>query len=314
MTKKLNILVTGCGGDIGLSMGKILQDMHYVESLFGCDISDRNAAKFVFDNFFLGLPVGDENYLQNLENDVKERNINFIIPVSEHELRLFAKEKVNSFIADRLIMASQKALEIGFDKLKTAEFLKERGLPFPETQMMEHAEKLTSFPVIAKSRTGSGSSKIEIVQDEAVLLLMKKTNPEFIVQEYLEGTKGEFTCGLFRSKKGEIRNIIFKRELHGSYSGYGEVVKDKEIEELLHNLAEELDLVGSINVQLRITPKGPTVFEINPRFSSTVRFRDLMGFKDVEWSIQDKLDLPLSEYSEVPQGKKFYKGFVEYVQ
>ena len=314
MTKLLNILVTGCGGDIGLSVGKILRDIDFIEGLYGCDISDRNAAKFVFNNFFLGLPVGDENHLQNLKKDIEERNIDFIVPVSEHELRLFAKGNVEKSIADKLIMASQKALEIGFDKLKTAEFLKERGLPSPETQKLEDAGKLTGYPVIAKSRTGSGSSKIEIVQNEETLLLMKKTNPEFIIQEYLDGTKGEFTCGLFRSKKGEIRNIIFKRELHGSYSGYGEVVKDKEIEMLLHSMAEELDLIGSINVQLRITSKGPTVFEINPRFSSTVRFRDLMGFKDVEWSIQDKMGLPLSEYSDVPEGKKFYKGFVEYIQ
>lgn len=314
MIKELNILVTGCGGDIGLSMGKILKEMDYVRGLYGCDISNRNAAKFVFDNFFLGLPVTDKDYLQKLEKDVRERNIDFILPVSEHELRFFANEKVNKFIADKVVMASQKALEVGFDKLKTARFLEERDLPFPQTQMLHSVESLTSFPVIAKSRTGSGSSKIEMVKDGDSLELIKKTNPEFIVQEYLEGANGEFTCGLFRSKNGEIRNIIFKRELHGGYSGYGEVVKDKAIEELLFTIAEALDLVGSINVQLRITPKGPTVFEINPRFSSTVRFRDLLGFKDVEWSIQDKLDLSLSEYPEVPQGKKFYKGFVEYIQ
>jgi carbamoyl-phosphate synthase large subunit len=52
-------------------------------------------------------------------------------------------------------------------------------------------------------------------------------------------------------------------------------------------LAEALDLRGSINVQLRITTNGPRIFEINPRFSSTVLMRHQMGFCDLVWSIQD---------------------------
>jgi len=314
MTRKLNILVTGCGGDIGLSIGKILHEIDFVKEIYGCDISDHNAAKFVFNNFFIGLPVSDSNYLKNLEKEVRQKDIDFIIPVSEHELRLFAKTEIKSFISEKLIMASPTALEVGFDKLRTANFLLERGLPSPKTQILNQAGDESIFPVIAKSRTGSGSSKIELIENEDALLLIKKTNPDFIIQEYLDGTKGEFTCGLFRSKEGEIRSIIFKRELHGSYSGYGEVINNKNISLLLRQMAEELDLVGSINVQLRLTTKGPTVFEINPRFSSTVRFRELLGFEDVKWSIQDKLNLPIDGYSEVPDGKKFYKGFTEYVE
>lgn len=100
----------------------------------------------------------------------------------------------------------------------------------------------------------------------------------------------------------------------GGFTGYGEVIEDKNIEDLLHKLAEKIDLVGSINVQLRLTDKGPVVFEINPRFSSTVRFRHLFGFKDLEWSIEDKLNLPVSQYEENSIGKKLYKGFNEYIQ
>lgn len=315
MTKKINIMVTGCGGDIGLSMGKILNDLDYVENLYGCDISEKNAAKFIFDNFFIGLPVSDPNFLENLEKEVEEKNIDFVIPVSEHELRFFArKDFKSSSIAPKLIMASDMALKIGFDKLKTANFLESHNLPFPKTVLIVGVEEVEKFPVIAKSRTGSGSSKIEVVEDSETLELLKKTNPDFIVQEYLDGASGEFTCGLFRSKKGVIRTIIFKRELHGSYSGYGEVIYNKEIDELLYSMAKKLNLVGSINVQLRLGPNGPTVFEINPRFSSTVRFRDLLGYKDLVWSIQDCLDIPISDYKEVPQGKKFYKGFIEYIQ
>lgn len=311
---KLNILVTGCGGDIGQSIGKILNEYTLVNNLYGCDISDKNAAKFIFSNFFLGLACNDPKYISNLENIVKEKNIDLIIPISEPELRFLSKLKISKIGKADLILASAEALEVGFDKLNTANFLKKENLPFPITHSVTTIDVIDKFPVILKSRTGSGSSNVSIVRDNDSFVSIKKSNPDFIVQEFLDGDSGEFTCGVFRSKGGIVRSIILKRELMGGFTGYGEVIENKEIEKLLHNLAAKLQLTGSINVQLRLTSKGPVVFEINPRFSSTVRFRHLFGFKDVEWSIEDRLDIPLSNYNETAVGKKLYKGFNEYIQ
>jgi carbamoyl-phosphate synthase large subunit len=311
---KLNILVTGCGGDIGQSIGKILNEYSIVENLYGCDISDKNAAKFIFSNFFLGLPCKDPNYISNLENIVKEKEINYVIPISEPELRFFAKGGINKIGNADLILASKIALEVGFDKLKTADFLKQENLPFPETHSAEDFDAIKNFPVIMKSRTGSGSSNVYTVTDNDTFISIKKTNPDFIIQEFLEGNNGEYTCGVFRSKKGITRSIILKRELMGGFTGYGEVIENKEIKALLIQIAEKLKLIGSINVQLRLTSKGPIVFEINPRFSSTVRFRDLFGFKDVIWSIEDSILDEISDYEETAVGKKLYKGFNEYIQ
>jgi carbamoyl-phosphate synthase large subunit len=99
----------------------------------------------------------------------------------------------------------------------------------------------------------------------------------------------------------------------GGFSGFGVVIENMKINKLLFEIAQNLNLRGSINVQLRLTDSGPIVFEINPRFSSTVRFRHMMGFEDVIWSIKDILNIPLPEYKKPEQGTKFYKGFSEYV-
>ncbi|NRF39195.1 ATP-grasp domain-containing protein [Pedobacter foliorum] len=314
MKNKMNILITGCGGDIGQSIGKILNESAYVNKLYGCDISEKNAAKFIFANFFLGLPYTDDNYLSNLEKIVAEKDIDIIIPISEPELRFFSKRNILDNVGKaKLLTASSKALETGFDKLKTADFLKNAGLPFPVTYDIALIEAPERYPVILKSKTGSGSSKVNIVDDYNSFLFIKNANPDYIVQEYLDGNKGEFTCGVFRSATGVIRTIILKRELMGGFSGYGEVIEDKDIERILVEIANQLDLIGSINVQLRVIEKGPVVFEINPRFSSTVRFRDMLGFEDVKWSIEDKCNLPLSEYNVNSVGKKFFKGFNEYI-
>ena len=154
---------------------------------------------------------------------------------------------------------------------------------------------------------------VGIVSDIETFQNIKVNNPDFIVQEYLDGKQGEFTCGLFRAKDLSIRSIIIKRELMGGFTGYGEIIKNVEISETLSAIAEKIKLFGSINVQLRLTDKGPVVFEINPRFSSTVRFRHLLGFKDLDWSIQDMFDEEISKYDDDSEGKRIFKGFNEYI-
>ncbi len=314
MKHKINILVTGCGGDIGQSVGKILNESSYINNLYGCDISDKNAAKFIYSNFFLGLRCSDDNYISNLEDLVKAKKIDIVIPISEPELRFFSKKNISKIGNAEMIIASSEALKIGFDKMKTADFLKKEHLPFPITCDISLIDIVENFPVIVKSRTGSGSSNVSIVKDNESFQSIKKSNPDYIVQEYLEEDKGEFTCGVYRSSTGIMRTIIFKRELMGGFTGYGEVIDNAKIDDILREIAIKLNLIGSINLQLRLTKKGPVVFEINPRFSSTVRFRDLFGFADVKWSIEDKMHFPLSDYINNSVGKKLYKGFNEYIE
>ena len=68
-----------------------------------------------------------------------------------------------------------------------------------------------------------------------------------------------------------------------------------------------------MNIQLRLTDDGPIVFEINPRLSSTLVFRDMLGFKDLEWWIQSKTKQKISSYNKPKAGTLFYRGISEYI-
>ena len=316
MNKTFNILVTGCGGDIGQSIGKILLKSKYTKNLFGIDISNKNAAQFIYPNFSVGVPFTHPDYLQRLELFINKHDIDLIIPIAEPELRFFAEQNILKTIGKaKMITASALALEIGFDKFKTAEFLKRENLPFPETFLAKSLKRIDNFPVILKSKTGSGSKDIHKINSiEEFLFHTKNTIDDYVVQEFISDEKGEFTCGVFRSSSKEIRTQIFKRELTSGYSGYGEVIENTNISNLLEKIAVKLDLVGSINIQLRIKENQPKVFEINPRFSSTVLFRHLLGFEDLIWSIEDLLGYTLSDNRSNVVGRKFYKGFEEYIK
>jgi carbamoyl-phosphate synthase large subunit len=314
MKEKYTILVTSCGGNGGQSIGKILKNLEH--KTFGWDISSNNAAKFIFDHFETCLKITEPNYLLELSNYIKKNKIDIIIPVSELELRFYTenKEAVNYLQSVKVLMADSFTREIGFDKTKTSLFLKENGLPFPNLYSLENEENIV-FPLIAKPRTGMGSSNIFIVEEISELKFIYNKYEDLILQEMLDGTQGEFTCCVYRSANKEVRTIIFKRELTvGGYSGYGEVIENNKIEKLLLDLAKSLDLKGSINVQLRLHKGEPVIFEINPRFSSTILFRHLLGFNDLKWSIQDAFDCPISKYKKIKKGAKFYKGYNEYIE
>jgi carbamoyl-phosphate synthase large subunit len=312
MKKNYNVLVTSCGGDIGQSVGKILKKIGC--NTFGLDISPNNAAKFIFDNFETCLRVSETNYLVELRTFIKKNKIDIVIPVSEPELRFYTENEDQLFGLGnvKILMADSFSRKVGFDKRKTCLFLEKNKLPYPDLYTVDSENII--FPFIAKPRTGAGSSNIFVISDLEEFKFISKKYKDLIFQEMLDGSHGEFTCCVYRSSNNEIRTIIFKRELTaGGYSGYGEVVSNNIIDNLLLDIAKLLDLRGSINVQLRLHKEQPVVFEINPRFSSTILFRHLMGFKDLEWSIDEAFGNAIETYIKPTSNTKFYKGFNEYI-
>ena len=77
MNKALNILVTGGGGDIGQSIGKILTKSKYTKNLFGIDISDKNAGQIIYPNFSVGLPCSHPDYINILSSLWQSLNYDF---------------------------------------------------------------------------------------------------------------------------------------------------------------------------------------------------------------------------------------------
>lgn len=315
MNKKVNVLITGCGGDIGQSIIKILKELEYINEIIGCDIHDKHPSIFLVDKFYEVCRVNDLNYLTLIRDIIIKDAVELIIPCSEPELRYHRSHSIfDDFINDdnlNVIIPNAKTLHIGFDKLLTSNYLKNNDFLFLETsELLEISEP--NFPCILKDRHGAGSKKIFLIKDIIEWNFYKERYENLIYQEFVSDAEGEYTCGLYRNTK-ETRVIIFRRDLHGGYSGYGEVYENEEIEFFLYDLAEALDLEGSINVQLRLRDGKPYVFEINPRFSSTVLFRHMLGFKDLLWCIEFKMEGKISNYQKTNVGKKFYKGFQEYI-
>ena len=309
----MNILVTGIAGDIGNGIGRILRASGFAAKLIGCDLHNQHGGQFVFDACELLPRSGMPGYIEGLLRIIKRHEIELIVPTSEPELRLFSELGISSIEGTPLLMANSKAREVGFDKLNTARFLALNGLPFPWTETVADNDP-EELPCIVKSRFGAGAQEVRTIQSPDLVSAYRQIFTEHIWQECLGTAEEEYTCGVYRSIAGDVRSLVFRRRLSAGVTTYGEVVVNPEIDHLCSQIAAALDLNGSINIQLRLTGRGPVVFEINPRFSSTVVFRHKLGFEDVVWSICEMFGRNLPEYNTKSKvGTKIVRNFEEII-
>jgi carbamoyl-phosphate synthase large subunit len=163
-------------------------------------------------------------------------------------------------------------------------------------KLFSNYKKIIDFPVVIKPDVGRGSKNIFVclnqLQVKAALALVE--NP--IIQEYIPSPETEYTCVVYRNLKFETVCIVFHRYLSGGLTSWAEVVNDPIIKNICVRIADELNLNGSINIQLRKSKDRIAIFEINSRFSSTVFMRSLAGFNDLLWSLD--IGNPLEEYLE----------------
>lgn len=282
-----NVLITAIGGDIAQGIAAILRQSFPNWSLTGIDVHSRHAGSLFVDRFYEAPRASEPGYEDALKTIVSRDAIDLVIPMSEAELQLLASRGHGEIGEAGLLMANRLAIEVGADKLKTARFLESIGVPAPWTDLAEDFLPPKHLPCIFKPRRGAGSKAVFRCETAEEVMFYRHRHLDAIVQELLLPADQEVTCGVFRTAHGRIAVLQLLRTLTGGFTGWAQVIDDPEVLSQCSRLAEALNLRGSINVQLRITENGPRIFEINPRFSSTVLMRHQMGFCDLVWSIQD---------------------------
>jgi carbamoyl-phosphate synthase large subunit len=292
------ILITGIGGDIGQGVASILREARPEIELFGVDIHAQHGGHLFVDHFLLVPSANSSGYLSALKRIVLEHKIDIVIPMSEPELKAALPfEELASGV--KWITAGVPVVQAGLDKLKTMQALLDIDVSVPWTKQVSNGYPI-SYPCILKSRAGSGSRAVFVVKSDEEADYLVKRYPDAIFQELLEPEDREVTCAVYRRKDGDVSTLLMLRRLTGGFTGWAKVIKDTAATEMCERIAKGLDLRGSMNIQMRLTENGPRVFEINPRFSSTVLMRHRLGFCDVLWAI-DEAEGKLINFPEIPK-------------
>ena len=295
----MNILVTALGGDISQSIINVLKRHYPASRIIGTDRLPQPFFSRFVDEFYVLPSAYESKYLESLDEFISSKGIDLLIPASELEIELLSK--AIGFLKIPTVICNRKVVEVCSDKFSTINFLNGLGFPCPITSLYPE-EYQGPLPIIVKSRFGSGSKSVRLCRtlDEARQYGALIKNP--VYQECLLPSNYEVSCAVHRDFSGDTRVIQLRRVLSGGRTLWAQVIKNSEVDNLCEVVAEELSLVGSINIQLILTKDGPRVFEINPRISSTVAMRDTLGFNDLFWGIQEALGLKIPKSNIIEVG------------
>lgn len=288
----MKFLITGANGDIAISLLKILKRIFKKSEIYGTDINPNGIGKLFYKKMINIVPANNEDFLTKSQNIYKKFNL--VIPTTEAEIKKISKN-LKCYKKNNVLINNQFVINTFLDKIKTFEYLKINKIN--NLKFCERIENHHKFkpPFFCKTRFGSGNKDYKILNNhfevkQMIKIIDKKSN--YIIQEYIK-CKKEYTCCIYKDEF-TTKLIIFDRILNKDKTDYARVYRNTKIEKILIKFAKNLNFKGSINVQFKIRNNKLKIFEINPRLSSTVLMRHLIGFKDFEWWIKNKLKIRYS--------------------
>ena len=285
------ILITAIGGNIGQGILKALRAAKRTYCIVGIDMEPLSAGFSLVDSYYRTPRTGDSALTHELKKIVQKEQLEAIYVCSPSELEFFSinKEKLEQELGLAIFVNPIDVVRIGSDKLRTANFLRDANLPYPETVLATDNRGLQDmigkygFPLIMKPRFGFTSKNVFSVNSHKEIEAIQTLVSDMIVQRYLPSSRSEYTAATISGPdKKVIATIVLHRELNQGTTYRTELLEDDDITRQVISVVNALGAVGSCNLQFRLLRDKVFVFEINPRFSGTCGIRYLYGFNDAE--------------------------------
>ena len=254
------------------------------DQIWGADNSKYSPAFHYCDNALLLPPVTDADYVDKLIKYCKKNNIDMVIPLIDPELEVLAAQRQKFYDENIMVVISPlKTVKIAFDKYLTYKFGKENNINVPETVLsVEEALELIqsgrlNWPVVVKHRKGSASMNITYCENKKQLINAFETCPFPMIQEYIEGD--EYGYDLFGDFEFKPVSVFCKKKLKMRAGETDKAIStdDKELIEFGQKILESLQLFGPMDVDVLISPQGPKLLEMNPRFGGGYPCSHLAG-------------------------------------
>jgi carbamoyl-phosphate synthase large subunit len=298
-------MVTGVGGGVGQSIMKGLNlamergsDIEY--RIVAVDADPTASGLFRGDVGYTVPMAHEPEYLDEITAIASEEEVDILVPGSDPEVAVVAKhrERLTEEGEMSVLASPHESVELGCDKFKTHEFLVERGFETPETVTGERAGEIVDdvgFPLVVKPRTGSASRGLFVVTDSEELdYALDHSTDDVVIQEYivpeswneesltrsdLHRQVDEYSTETIVDAEGEIVHSLSNwREMDKGVPSVAKVCPHDEIREVCEAVVEEIDVLGPVNLQARVTERGVTFFELNTRFTGSTAVRCVAGF------------------------------------
>lgn len=291
---QINVAVTGVGNPLGQNILKALRMSALPLRLFALDAHPFSAGFYGADVAVLCPRADAPDYVDELIAFLRANNIAIMFFGTEAEPAKLVPHKIRIEVETGtvLMIADSALLTIADDKYNTALALAHAGLDHPasapadDNVAVDQLVQRVGYPLIAKPRRGSASRGLARIAEPRQLAAQLREG--MVIQECLLPDDAEYTVGIYRSRDGRtIASTVIHRDLDFGLTYRGRIGPHPDIAEYASQVVEAVSGFGSINVQLRLTGRGPVCFEINPRFSSTTPVRAHFGVNEPELAIRE---------------------------
>ena len=295
-TKKRTVLLTGGGGGGSIAVCRSLQSLGCYRVIMAD--ADPWAAGLLFGDAKYTVPFGNKPEFPSVIKEIIEKEeVDVLVPLVDEEIIPSLQLKKKGLRA-KVLLPTEDFCNTSLDKYKCMEALihVEGGpiSPMGYLAVTENIENKLSFPMFAKPRFGRGSRGIQVIRDRddlnGFLRIRRSSLENWVIQEYLEGI--EYTVSVAVDKNNELMGVIPKRVVNKrgvTITAYTENVP--AIDRICEIITRKLNPSGPFNVQTFVDASGkPFVFEINPRYSTTVALTIAAGFNEVDILIRRLFD------------------------
>jgi carbamoyl-phosphate synthase large subunit len=272
-----SVIVPGAAGPAGINTIKSLRMTRFQGKIVATD-SCKLSAGFYMASAYMAMPevVDEENYMIKLEEVISNHNVQVLMPSSAYDIVPYSKYRRQiEELGAKPIVSNLETIQICHDKMMTFQKLNgEFDLPFTTT----YPDKISEFPIIAKSRYEKGKYDMTILQNEDDLKYFSSKFSNVIFQEYLPGT--EYTVDVLSDldKKPLVAVPRLRLETRAGVSTIGEVIHDPQIEQTCMNIARSVGITGPCCIQMKRSRDGALkTVEINPRMGGGTIFAALAG-------------------------------------
>jgi carbamoyl-phosphate synthase large subunit len=227
----------------------------------------------------------------------RREQIEMVVPTIDTELTAYAEaRKEFSAIGCHVAVSDAAMVATARDKLATARFLSDAGLPSPRTmsvdEWLDDGASLP-LPLLAKPRHGSSSRGIGMVEHRSEVAGLEKSEP-YILQEFLEGR--EYTVSVYFDGEGQLQCAVPHERLRvrSGEVEKGVTVRHPALLDIATRLGRSLKGArGAMCFQARVDAEGrASVFEINARFGGGYPLAHRAGACFTRWMLEERMGLP----------------------
>ncbi len=276
MGRKINVLVSGVGGDVGQGVIKALERSNLDLNIYKICVFEDSSFLHLDDKSFIAPFAADDSYIDYLITLMNKLKIDIFFPTVDSEIMKISKNKkiLEECTDAKVFVGDEEKVSICDDKYETFKFLKKHNFHTPKTIIpnsfveVERFVEEVGIPFVVKKRWDNGAKNFHILKDidESRIFI---GDEDFIFQEYLNDEEGEFTCGVYLGEDYEVKGVvILKRELKCGSTYKARRVIDESLQKDIEGVAKKLGL-KYLNIQARKIGGKFYIFEFNGRLSGT---------------------------------------------